>query len=74
MAPRIDYENPLATGRPERLAGSDKIRRENRKRRSNGNSRRRKRHEGDNRDEPEQAGEGELNERERLGKRIDLEA
>ena len=73
MGPRIEYENPLAVGRPDKIAAGDKVRRENRRRKSNSDQKK----PGKRRDE-DQVGEGvevgDSDAPQDLGKRIDFEA
>jgi hypothetical protein len=73
MGPRIEYENPLAVVRSDKVAAGDKVRRENRKRRSS----------ADQKKSGEPCGEEEADEAAQtvepdapqdLGKRIDFEA
>jgi hypothetical protein len=73
MEPRIEYDNPLAPGRPDKVAGSDRTRREDRKRRSSG-QRKSKRRGGDKVDADEPGPDSELRTGECLGKRVDFEA
>jgi hypothetical protein len=73
MGPRIEYEDPLTVRRPDKVAQSDKIRRESRKRKFNADQK----EPGKSRNE-EKVGEAaetvDSDAPQDLGKRVDLEA
>ena len=73
MEPRIEYDNPLAPGRPDKIAGADKARREDRKQRPNKRRKPRKRHRDDTADSGSVDDTGRPSGG-RLGKRVDFEA
>jgi hypothetical protein len=73
MEPRIDYENPLAPRRPDRIAGADKARREDRKQ-TPGKRRKPGKRDRDSSDSDGPEEDIKRPSEEHLGERVDLEA